>query len=84
MAISRFCHVLDTLDRTGVPILESLEIAGAAGNTFIESFSKVHTDVQMGRKVAQSINKYTHDIFPPHVLKMIKLEKMLEQWMICL
>ena len=27
MAISRFCHVLDTLDRTGVPILDSLEIA---------------------------------------------------------
>ncbi|BCV07781.1 MAG: hypothetical protein CM15mL3_0020 [Kanaloavirus sp.] len=37
MAISRFCHVLDTLDRTGVPILDSLEIAGkTAGNAFIE------------------------------------------------
>ena len=71
MAISRFCHVLDTLDRTGVPILESLEIAGkTAGNTFIEDrLAKVHTDVQMGRKVAQSINKYTHDIFPPHVFE---------------
>ena len=75
MAISRFCHVLDTLDRTGVPILESLEIAGkTAGNTFIEDrLAKVHTDVQMGKKVAQSINKYTHDIFPPHVLKMIQV-----------
>ena len=37
MAISRFCHVLDTLDRTGVPILEALEISGkTAGNAFIE------------------------------------------------
>ena len=75
MAISRFCHVLDTLDRTGVPILEALEIAGkTAGNTFIEDrLAKVHADVQMGKKVAVSINKYTHDIFPPHVLKMIQV-----------
>jgi len=75
MAISRFCHVLDKLDRTGVPILEALEIAGkTAGNTFIEDrLAKVHTDVQMGKKVALSINKYTHDIFPPHVLKMIQV-----------
>ena len=27
----------------------------------------------MGKKVAQSINRYTHDIFPPHVLKMIQV-----------
>ena len=75
MAISRFCHVLDTLDRTGVPILEALEIAGkTAGNTFIEDrLSRVHTDVEMGKKVALSINIHTHDIFPPHVLKMIQV-----------
>ena len=75
MAISRFCHVLDTLDRTGVPILEGLDIAGkTAGNTFIEDrLSRVHTDVEMGKKVALSINRHTHDIFPPHVLKMIQV-----------
>tara|TARA_B100000214_G_C23909928_1_gene600789 strand:- start:103 stop:1221 length:1119 start_codon:yes stop_codon:yes gene_type:complete len=75
MAISRFCHVLDTLDRTGVPILEALEIAGkTAGNTFIEKrLSRVHSDVQMGRKVALSISTHTNDIFPPHVLKMIQV-----------
>ena len=75
MAISRFCHVLDTLDRTGVPILEALDIAGkTAGNTFIEDrLSRVHTDVEMGKKVALSINRHTHDIFPPHVLKMIQV-----------
>ena len=76
MAISRFCHVLDTLDRTGVPILEALEIAGrTAGNTFIEDrLYKVHSDVQMGKKVALSISTHTHDIFPPHVLKMIQVK----------
>ena len=75
MAISRFCHVLDTLDRTGVPILESLEIAGkTAGNTYIEDrLSRVHSDVSMGKKVALSISTHTHDIFPPHVLKMIQV-----------
>ena len=75
MAISRFCHVLDTLDRTGVPILEALDIAGkTAGNTFIEDrLSKVHADVEMGKKVAVSIQRHTHDIFPPHVLKMIQV-----------
>ena len=75
MAISRFCHVLDTLDRTGVPILEALDIAGkTAGNTFIEDrLAKVHTDVEMGKKVAFSIQRHTHDIFPPHVLKMIQV-----------
>ena len=75
MAISRFCHVLDTLDRTGVPILQALEISGkTAGNTYIEDrLSKVHTDVQMGKKVATSINTHTHDIFPSHVLKMIQV-----------
>ena len=75
MAISRFCHVLDTLDRTGVPILESLEIAGkTAGNTYIEDrLSRVYSDVSMGKKVALSISTHTHDIFPPHVLKMIQV-----------
>ena len=75
MAISRFCHVLDTLDRTGVPILEALEIAGkTAGNTFIEDrLSRVYKDVSMGKKVAVSINAHTIDIFPTHVLKMIQV-----------
>jgi len=75
MAISRFCHVLDTLDRTGVPILEALDIAGrTAGNVFIEDrLSRVYSDVEMGKKVALSIQRHTHDIFPPHVLKMIQV-----------
>ena len=75
MAISRFCHVLDTLDRTGVPILEALDIAGrTVGNTFMEKrLAKVHADVEMGKKVSLSIQKHTHDVFPPHVLKMIQV-----------
>ena len=75
LAISRFCHVLETLDRTGVPILEALEIAGkTVGNAFIEDrLSKVHNDVQMGKKIAISISAHTLDVFPAHVLKMIQV-----------
>ena len=75
MSLSRFCHVFETLDRSGVPILESLDIAGkTVGNTFIQSrLSKVKGDVEMGRKVARSLTDHTHDIFPPHVLKMINV-----------
>ena len=62
-------------DRTGVPILEALEIAGnTAGNTFIEErLGRVYKEVAMGKKVAVSINTHTVDIFPNHVLKMIQV-----------
>ena len=75
MSLSRFCHVFETLDRSGVPILESLDIAGkTVGNTFIQArLSKVKGDVEMGRKVARSLRDHTKDIFPPHVLKMISV-----------
>ena len=37
MAISRFCHVLETLNRTGVPILESLTISSrSTGNNYVK------------------------------------------------
>ncbi len=36
MAISRFCHVLETLNRTGVPIQESLKISSkSTGNRYV-------------------------------------------------
>ncbi|MBL7013699.1 MAG: type II secretion system F family protein [Candidatus Marinimicrobia bacterium] len=75
MSLSRFCHVFETLDRSGVPILESLDIAGkTVGNTFIQDrLAKVKGDVEMGRKVARALSDHTKDIFPPHVLKMINV-----------
>jgi|TARA_B110000495_G_scaffold35364_1_gene28168 type IV pilus assembly protein PilC len=75
MSISRFIHVLETLDRTGVPILDSLKIAGkTTGNTYIEkNLSKVHQDVRMGKKLAFSLTKFTTGIFPSQMLKMIQV-----------
>ena len=75
MAISRFVHVLETLDRTGVPILEAIKISGrTTGNDFMEScIDKVTRDVQMGKKLALSLSKYTSAIFPSQMLKMVQV-----------
>ena len=75
MAISRFVHVLETLDRTGVPILEAIKISGrTTGNDFMEScIDKVTRDVQMGKKLAVSLTKYTSAIFPSQMLKMVQV-----------
>ncbi len=75
MAISRFCHVLETLDRTGVPILSALKIAGnTVGNAFIlERVKNIHVDVEMGKQIAKSLNTHAADVFPAHVLKMISV-----------
>ena len=75
MAISRFCHVLETLDRTGVPILSALQIAGnTVGNAFIlDRVKNIHLDVEMGKQIAKSLNIHAADVFPAHVLKMISV-----------
>ena len=75
MAISRFCHVLETLDRTGVPILSALQIAGnTVGNAFIlERVKNIHVDVEMGKQIAKSLQHHAADVFPAHVLKMISV-----------
>ena len=75
MSISRFVHVLETLDRTGVPILEAISISGkTTGNDYMEScINKVTKDVQMGKKLAVSLSKYTSSIFPSQMLKMVQV-----------
>ena len=75
MSISRFVHVLETLDRTGVPILDAINISGrTTGNDYIESMiEKVTKDVQMGKKLAISLTKFTSSIFPSQMLKMVQV-----------
>ena len=74
MAISRFCHVLDTLDRTGVPILDSLEIAGKTQEMHLLKIGFLkYIRMCKWKKVAVSINTHTFDIFSNHVLKMIQV-----------
>jgi len=70
-ALTRFSQTLAVLLRSGVPILESLEITSeTVNNTVLSSAVK---DVQAGVKVGESMAKplAQHDIFPPMVTQMI-------------
>ena len=75
MAISRFCHVLETLNRTGVPILESLTISSrSTGNNYVKhKLANTKSDVSLGHKIAQSLDKYGSDIFEAQQIKMIQV-----------
>jgi type II secretory pathway component PulF len=75
MAISRFCHVLETLNKTGVPILESLTISSrSTGNSYIkEKLANTKSDVSLGHKIAVSLDKYGGDIFEAQMIKMIQV-----------
>jgi general secretion pathway protein F/type IV pilus assembly protein PilC len=57
--VSRYARVLGTLLYGGVPILESLQIAGAAsGNrVFQKGTAKVQQDVREGRRIADSMRE---------------------------
>ena len=75
MAISRFCHVLETLNRTGVPILESLTISSrSTGNSYVQhKLANTKSDVGLGHKIAKSLDKYGSDIFEAQQIKMIQV-----------
>ena len=75
VSISRFSNIFETLNSSGVPILDCLDIVGkTVGNTFIEVLlNKISQEVRIGKKVAPSLREHTGDIFPPHVLKMIEV-----------
>jgi type IV pilus assembly protein PilC len=69
--IVRFTRTLAALLRSGVPILESLEITSdTVGNTVA---SKAVIDLQDGVKQGEPLAKRLgeHDIFPPMVVQMV-------------
>ncbi|HEX2698978.1 MAG TPA: type II secretion system F family protein [Acidimicrobiales bacterium] len=71
IALTRFSKTLATLLRSGVPILESLEItADTVGNTVV---AKAVKDVQDGVKQGEPIAKRleNHEVFPPMVVQML-------------
>jgi type IV pilus assembly protein PilC len=85
-ALTRFSSTLSALLRSGVPILESLEIVSdTVGNTVM---SKAVKDVQQSVKGGESIARplASHKIFPPMVTQMMAvgeetgaLDEMLEK-----
>jgi type IV pilus assembly protein PilC len=89
--MSRFSRTFAQLIRSGVPILEVLDIVGASsGNHVIEtSVRAVSQDVETGDNLSTALSK--QPIFPPMLLRMVSageatgkidamLEKMADFW----
>ena len=91
ICMSRFARTFAQLIRSGVPILEVLDIvAGASGNHVVETSVKdVSGDVEKGDNLSVAMSKKA--IFPPMMLRMVSageatgkidtmLEKMADFW----
>ena len=73
IALSRFTRNLGTMLRSGVPILQSLDIVGSAsGNVVIERASKdVMESVRSGKSLAGPLAE--HAVFPAMVVQMMSV-----------
>ncbi|MEX2419975.1 MAG: type II secretion system F family protein, partial [Acidimicrobiia bacterium] len=71
VAISRFARTFSVLSRTGVPVLQALDIvASTAGNALVgQAVHDVQASVKRGESLAGPLSR--HDIFPPMVTHMI-------------
>jgi len=71
LSIARFCRVLGTMLRNGVPILRSLQVASdAAGNRVLaEAIKKATENIRAGQNLAGPLAASGH--FPPTILAMI-------------
>lgn len=91
ICMSRFSRTFAQLIRSGVPILEVLDIVGgASGNSVVEgSIKGVSEDVERGDNLSVALSK--KPIFPPMMLRMVSageatgkidtmLEKMADFW----
>ena len=86
ICMSRFARTFAQLIRSGVPILEVLDIVGgASGNHVVEtSINGVSSDVEKGDNLSVALSKKA--IFPPMMLRMVaageatgKIDTMLEK-----
>jgi general secretion pathway protein F/type IV pilus assembly protein PilC len=71
LAVARFCRVLGTLLRNGVPILKSLDIArDAAGNRMLSgAIEKASENISSGERLATPLRASGY--FPSNVVEMI-------------
>jgi len=86
IAVSRFARTFAQLIRSGVPIIETLQIvAASSGNYLIETATlEAQQAIEKGEGIAPSLAK--HPIFPPMIIRMIsagettgKVDQMLEK-----
>ncbi len=73
LAVARFCRVLGTLIRNGVPILKSLDISrDASGNKILsEAIEKASENISSGESLATPLGQSGH--FPRTVVEMISV-----------
>jgi type IV pilus assembly protein PilC len=71
VAIARFARNLGTMIRSGVPILQALDIvADTTGNwTITAAVRDVQDSVRQGESLTQPLSQ--HDVFPPMVVQML-------------
>ena len=71
LAVARFCRVLGTMLRNGVPILKSLEVSrGAAGNRVLsDAIEDASENITSGASLSEPLASSGH--FPPNVVEMI-------------
>lgn len=86
ICLARFTRTLASLIRSGVPILEVLQIVSqTVGNVIMEKAIKVAaTDIERGESISAALSK--HPVFPSMIIRMItageqtgKIDNMLER-----
>ena len=86
VAVAKFARTLATLMKSGVPILQALEIVGkTSGNLVIEkALEKVRASIREGENITDPLAR--QEVFPPLVVRMVsvgeqtgELEKMLNK-----
>jgi type IV pilus assembly protein PilC len=86
ICLARFTRTLASLVRSGVPILEVLQIvAQTVGNVIMEKAIKTAaTDIERGESISAALSK--HPIFPTMIIRMVtageqtgKIDNMLER-----
>jgi len=91
ISMTRFARTFAQLIRSGVPILEVLDIVGGTSGNYVieESLNKVSSDVERGDNLSVALAK--QPLFPPMLLRMVAageatgqidtmLEKMADFW----
>jgi len=71
ICLARFTRTLASLVRSGVPILEVLQIVSqTVGNVIMEKAIKVaSTDIEHGEGISAALGK--HPVFPPMIIRML-------------
>ena len=70
-SMSRFAHMFETLNKSGLPILQTMEIVSKTiGNVVIgETLEKVGQGIEKGKGIARPLQD--SKLFPPLVIRMI-------------